>query len=59
MKLSIYLDTYQWSRELKDFSVSLIPYKKSDIQAKRYRIDVEIPDPAEPDAVINAITKEE
>lgn len=59
MKLSFYFDVYPWTKEYEVIYASTsIGNKLSD--ATRYRIDVEIKDPADPNEVINtqAITEE-
>lgn len=56
MKLSFYFDIYPWTKPNETIYAST-SYEHKHSNVKRYRIDVEIPDPAEPDEIIktNAI----
>ena len=58
MNVSIYLDVYPWTRKAEDIFVTTAPRKHGELN-KRYRVDVEIPDPAEPDEIIKGIAIEE
>ena len=51
MKLSIYFDVEPWMKPENIISFT-VPYSEKSSSAKRYRVDVEIPDPVQPDVVI-------
>lgn len=53
MKVRIYLDVFPWSNKPENMWANTVPTEKPD-GAKRYAVDVEIPDPAGPDAVVEA-----
>lgn len=53
MQLSFYFDIYPWTKAGDVIYASTIKEAKST-QSKRYRVDVEIPDPAQPDEIISA-----
>jgi len=57
MKISIYFDVYPWTRSIGDVFPTMLPGTKPD-NAKRYCVDVVIPDPAEPDLVTEGEAKE-
>ena len=52
MKLSIYFDVEPWMTEPECIFPTMTPQTKS-AAATRYRVDVEIPDPAKPDTIIS------
>jgi len=54
MKISLYFDIYPWttSENVAVFSRSYVPERNK--LAKRYQVNVEVPDPAEPDEVLEA-----
>lgn len=53
MKLSLYFDIYPWTKSTDVIYTSSIKDAKSH-GAKRYRVDIEIDDPAQPDKIISA-----
>ena len=53
MKLSFYFDIYPWSKPTDNFYASTMKDTKPN-SAKRYRVDVEVDDPAQPDEIVNA-----
>lgn len=58
MKVSIYFDVYPWTSSTEEiFPFTKAQSVKLDDSVTRYRVDVEIPDPARPDAVIQAEAK--
>ena len=59
MKVRIYLDVFPWSRDAISMWVNLTPNNPPSSGSKRYAIDVEIPDPAQPDLEMTAEAKEE
>lgn len=60
MQLSIYLDVQGYETKPEDFFPFTTPRSLSAIPGVvRYRIDVEIPDPAKPDKIIKAKAVEE
>jgi len=58
MKLSFYFDVYPWTKETD------IVYARTGVDsekhsgAKRYRVDVEVEDPCQPDEIIQGTVKE-
>lgn len=52
MKLSFYFDIYPWTKPGTHIYAST-SYNPKDSNAKRYRVDFEVPDPAQPDEIIN------
>lgn len=57
MKLSIYFDVYSWTTQDNIWFQSIPADKPSN--CKRYRVDVEIPDPKQPDVIMEAEAQEE
>lgn len=58
MKVSIYFDVYPWTSSPEEiFPFTKAQSVKLDDSVTRYRVDVEIPDPGQPDAVIHAEAK--
>jgi len=54
MKFYIYFDVYPWTRKPEDIYPTIIPGPKQK-GAKRYRVDVGIEDPNEPDEITQSI----
>lgn len=53
MKLSFYIDIYPWTK-LNDAIYASTLVERKQASATRYRVDIEIPDPAKPDKIISA-----
>ena len=51
MKVKIYFDVFSWTTDSTSVFPTTTPGHKAD-GATRYRVDVEIPDPAKPDKVV-------
>ncbi len=60
MKVTLYLDIEPWMMEIPNynFNARALPWEKND-RAKRYKIEVEVDDPHEPDGVIQAVVIKE
>jgi hypothetical protein len=60
MKLFVYFDVFQWSSETNPPRVftNLNPNLKAD-NAVRYKVEIEIPDPMKPDAILKGKVTEE
>ena len=54
MKVRIYLDVYLWSTDADSMWVTTKPNSLPSAGTKRYAIDVEIPDPAQPHEILSA-----
>lgn len=52
MKVDIYFDVYPYTNSPEDISPTTHPWEKSK-DATRYKVSVEIPDPRNPDVVLN------
>jgi len=50
MKVTFYFDVFSWSKPGNVFA-SVDPSPKAE-GCRRYRVDVEVPDPGDPDVVI-------
>lgn len=53
MKLSFYFDVYPWTKSSDVIYTSTLVERKQ-ASATRYRIDIEIDDPAQPDKIVKA-----
>lgn len=58
MKVRIYLDVPLWATKPDDMWANTRVYNPVNSGSKRYAIDVEIPDPAQPDVEMTAEAKE-
>jgi hypothetical protein len=59
MKLSIYFDVESWMSRPEHFHPFTKPSTNKSKTAKRYRIDVEIEDPKQPDVIVESEAIEE
>lgn len=61
MKLSLYLDIEPWMLSNNNwiFTAYQQPFQEKPLGATRYRLDLEISDPAKPDVVIEVEAKKE
>jgi len=56
MKVDIYFDVYPWTNNPEDISPTTRPWEKAK-DAIRYKVSVEIPDPKNPDIVLDGNTE--
>jgi len=59
MKLTLWIDVYQWTAPTGPFLVHSAPPSYMVDNGKRYRIDVEVSDPVDVDGVTEAVATKE
>jgi len=53
MKLIFYFDIFPWTTGINDIWPSQIPTYPKQVDAVRYKIETEVPDPRQPDKTIS------